>query len=801
MITNYVRIAWRNIAKSPFYSLVNIIGLSAGVAFTLLISAYVWKELQVNTGLKNENRQYIIQSKWKDSNQGVDLATFGQLAKALKENYPGLVANYYRYDGITSNISTGDKSFREGIQVGDSTLLNMYGFTLSEGDYRTAFEAPNSVVITQNAAMKYFGKKEVLGNTITIESFSGSKRDFEVTGVLKPVARNSITHLVDDYPNNFFIAEKNISFFGRNMDWGNMYIVNFIELKPGVEPADLVKPMHDLITRHAPLQAKLSTPYLTSLKQYYLDANNGLVKKMLYALSGIAFFILFMAVINFVNMSISRSSTRMREIGVRKVLGGLKKQLIGQFLIESIVLVFLAGLFALGIYIFVKDMFGNLVGSKMPAIADFPLAFILYLVVLIVFTGFIAGIYPAFVLSSLRSVESLKGKISPGMENKLLRKGLVAFQFGTAAIVITGAIIISNQVSLFFGSDLGYNKEFVLAAQVPRDWSRQGVTRMENIRSKLSHIPQVSDVSLSFEVPDGKNGGNSRVYRAGADSATAITSQILSTDEYYASTYQIPMAAGEFFSAPGAYTDSSKGVINETQARLLGWQNPAEAIGQQLLFAGSPDSRLTIAGVTKDFHFGSMQKAIQPITFLHVGSSPVFRFLSFRIRPGNISHTIDELQRNWALLMPGAPFEYKFMDETLHALYKTEIQLKRASYTATILSIVIVMLGVIGLISLSLQKRTREIGIRKVLGASIPSIISLFMIEFIWVILIGCLIACPVAWFIMQGWLSDYSYRITLTAQPFVIAIGGLATITVLLIVLQTIKAGLANPVKSLRTE
>jgi ABC-type antimicrobial peptide transport system permease subunit len=313
-------------------------------------------------------------------------------------------------------------------------------------------------------------------------------------------------------------------------------------------------------------------------------------------------------------------------------------------------------------------------------------------------------------------------------------------------------------------------------------------------------MTQVNNVSLSFEVPDGNNSGNFLVYRADADSTTAITSQILTTDEHYASAYQIPMAAGEFYSAPGAYTDSTKGVINETQARLLGWKTAQEAVGQQLRFAGAAGN-FTIAGVTKDFHFGSMQKAIQPTTFLHVGNNTIFRFLSFKLRPGNISNSLAELQKKWASLMPGAPFEYKFMDETLEKLYKTEIQLKRASSTATILSIVIVLLGVIGLISLSLQKRTREIGIRKVLGASVPSIISLFMKEFIWVILIGCIIACPVAWLIMQGWLSDYAYRISLTATPFIISVTALAFITTLLIAIQTIKAGTDNPVKSLRTE
>ena len=237
-----------------------------------------------------------------------------------------------------------------------------------------------------------------------------------------------------------------------------------------------------------------------------------------------------------------------------------------------------------------------------------------------------------------------------------------------------------------------------------------------------------------------------------------------------------------------------------TQALLLGWKTAQQAIGQQLRFPYT-GTQFTIAGVTKDFHFGSMQKAIQPTTFFHVGTNPIYRFLSIRLRPGNISKSIGELQKQWSVPMPGAPFEYKFMDETLEKLYKTEIQLKRASYTATILSIVIVLLGVIGLISLSLQKRTREIGIRKVLGASVPSIISLFMKEFIWVILIGCLIACPVAWFIMQGWLNDYAYRVSVTAGPFIISTFVLAFITAILISAQTAKAALVNPVKSLKTE
>jgi ABC-type antimicrobial peptide transport system permease subunit len=801
MIKNYLKIAWRNIVKNPFYSVVNIVGLSAGIAFTMLVAAYVWSELHVNAELKNANNQYIIQSKWKNPNQGYELATLGPLAKALQENYPNLVTNYYREDGVTSNVSKGDKSFREGLQIGDSTMLDMYGFTLMYGDRRTAFEGPFSVVITANSAIKYFGKTDVVGQTITIENFSGSKHDFMVTGVLNKFSRNSVTTLVDDYPNNMFIPASNLAFFGRNMDWNNVAIASYVELRKGVKPADLAKPIQQLVSQNTSFQISSNiTPHLAPLKEYYLVANNGLVKKILYALSAIALFILVMAIINFVNLSVSRSSARMREIGIRKVLGSLRRQLILQFLVESFVLVFFATLLAMVIYVLTRGLFGNLLGKEIPILSAFPVYFIVFPFLLVLLTGLLAGIYPAFVLSSLKSVESLKGRLNSIKENVLLRKFLVAFQFGTASIAFAGAIIISKQVKYFFSKDLGYNKEYIVSAQLPRDWTPAGVNRMENIRRQFTSMPEVSNVALSYEVPDGNNSGNWFIYREGADSTTAISTQELSTDEYYASTYDIPMAAGVFFSPPGALRDTLQLVINETEAKALGWKDAGDAIGKRVKFSSNNDV-LTIAGVTKDFHFGTMQKEVQPITFLHVGIMNIFRFFSFKLKPGDMGNSIAALQKKWSTLMPGTPFEYKFMDDTLKKLYKTEIQLKQASYTATVLSLIIVLLGVIGLISLSIQKRTKEIGIRKILGSSVSGIIGLFMKEFLWVIFIAGLIACPVAWFIMHGWLNDYAYRIPLTATPFIISVAGLAFITAILITIQTIKAGTGNPVKSLRTE
>ena len=765
----------------------------------MLIAAYVWNELQVNKNLKNANRQYIIESNWKDANEGFPLATLGPLAQELKQRYPDLVANYYRYDGVTSNVSKGDKSFRENLQIGDSTLLNMYGFTLLQGNTATALKSPFTVVITKDKALKYFGKTDVVGQTITIESFQGSKHDFLITGVLNDIQKNSVTDLIAAYPGSFYVSSDNLNFFGRNMDWQNAFIVNYIELKKGISPKDLEQPIDHLIKQNAPAQitADLKSK-LVPLSDLYLSANNNLVEKTMYALSAIALFILIMAIINFINMSVSRSAARMREIGIRKVLGGLKRQLIFQFLTESIIIVFFATVFAFILYAATRNLFSSILINEVPSLTAFPFYFIVFPILFILLIGFIAGIYPAFVLSSLKSVESLKGKLTSVKDNVLLRKSLISFQFITATVAFVGAIIISQQINMFLTSNLGYNKDYILSAQVPRDWTPQGVNKMEIVRNQLAAMPQVSNVCLSYEIPDGNNSGSAQLYKFGSDSTEAITTQALTTDENYLSVYKIPLKAGSFFAGHGQ--DSGKIILNETAVTALGFKNATDAIGQNIRIPGDP-TIYTVKGVTDDFHFGGMQQKIAPLVFFNVQFGIIYRYLSIKTKPGNIPSAINAIQKQWSTLMPGAPFEYKFMDETLANIYKTEIQLKKASYTATILALIIVLLGVVGLISLSIQKRTKEIGIRKVLGSSVAAIISLFIKEFLTVILIGGLIACPLSYIIMQHWLNDYAYKINITATPFIISIVCLGIITALLICLQTIKAAISNPIKSLRTE
>jgi putative ABC transport system permease protein len=800
MLKNYFIIAWRSLWKNKIFSLINVFGLSIGIAFTLLIGAYVWGEFQVNHDLKNAGNQYIIQSKWKDPNMGPEITTIGQLPKTLKETYPTLVANYYHWDAVTSNVSKGDKHFRENLQVGDSTLLSMYGFTLLHGEPKTAFSEPFNAIVTEAIAIKYFGKTDVIGQEISIESFTGTRHDFIIAGVLNKIPKNSVTNLNDNNNSSIFLPAQAAKFLGRNIDgWNNIVLVGYIELQKGVTPQDLELPMRHLIKANASKQISDNlTPYLVPLKSYYI--NNVLGKQILYTLSFAAFFILMMAVVNFVNICIGRSSTRMKEMGIRKVLGGMRKQLMWQFLTESTVLVLLATLLALVLYVLARPYFNNILGSEITGLFSFPVYFAVIPLVFAMFVGSLAGIYPALVLSSLKSVDSLKGKLSSIKESVLFRKTLVAFQFGTAAVVFIGAIIVSQQVNLFFSKNLGFNKDYLVYAQVPRDWSAKGVKNMEAVRYQLAQMPEVKSVTLSYEIPDENRGGGTSVYRPGTDPKNALVAEALSDDNQFAATFNIPLKAGTFFMSNYAKADSTKIVINETAAKALGWKDPFEAIGQ-IVTVPNILAPCTICGVTSDFHFGSMENKIGPIIFLNVNFTTGYRYLSVKFKPGNIQNSITALQKQWSILMPNAPFEYHFMDDALAKLYKTEIQLKKASYIAAVLAIVIVLLGVLGLISLSIQKRTKEIGIRKVLGASVQGIIALFIKEFLSMILIAVVIACPLAWLIMRSWLNGYVYRISIGSFPFVISIAILTLVTALLIALQTIKAARSNPIKSLRTE
>ena len=798
MLANYYKTAVRNISRSRFHSLLNIAGLSIGIALFLLIGAFAWSEWRVNRDLRHADRQFFLESVWKNPSMGLNVTTLGQLAPALKANYPSLVANYFRWDGIDCNISLGDRHFRVAVGVADSTMLDMYGFRLLEGDPHTALNDPFTMVITAGEARKFFGRTDVVGQSLTIASFAGTQRPFKITAVMADPPRNSVTNLIDAARNTVFVPVISQSFFGRNMVWQNPYIVSYVELQPGVKPEQLTEPIHHLIKMNMPQFENALRVQLRPLTEFYLAGAKPMVKTLFY----IAVFILTMAVINFVNLSVGRSAARMKEIGVRKVLGGLRLQLIGQFLAESILLVILASGLALLLYSGGIHLFSAMLGKALPTLPHLPAVFWSFLPLFALSLGVVAGLYPAVVLSSLPSVESLKGKLASVRDRGLLRKGLVGIQFGIAIIALVGALIISRQVSLFFSDQLGYNKEFVVTAPLPRDWSLKGVEHMEDVRTAFAALPNVRDAALSYEIPNGNNGGSRNMFKLGGDSTHGVAVQQYISDEHYASVYQLPMAAGSFFSASPIYNndDSMRMVINESAARALGWKQPGDAVGQRFRFAGGPQI-FSIAGVVKDFHFDAMGAPISPAVFTHIGLAWRYRYLSFKIKPGAVSPEIADLQREWSKLLPGAPFDYTFMDETLSNVYSAELRLQKAANLSTVLSLVIVILGVIGLLTLSIQRRMKEIAIRKVVGSGVAGIIRLFLREYLPVLVAAGVIASPLAWWIMHRWLENYATRISITVWPFFAASGSLAVVMIALIVTQTFTAANANPVKALKSE
>ncbi|MFP2995214.1 FtsX-like permease family protein [Spongiivirga sp. MCCC 1A20706] len=799
MIKNYLKIAWRGLRKKPLYATINILGLFAGIAFVLLIGAYVWQEYNVNRNLKNAENQYILTSQWKDANMGVEFATLAPPAAMLKESYPHLVKGFYRWDGIRSVIVNGDKKFREGIQIGDASFLDQFGFKLLYGDQKSVFEKPYSVLITEEKAIKYFGTTQVVGNTLSIENFSGNLQQFEVTGVLKDLDENSITWINNQY-NGIFTATNSREFFDRAdfENWEIPFFISFIELQPGITAKELEQPLQEILSNHASENIINNLTLVPiPLTDYYLQKNSGLIKKMLYTLSFIGLFIIAMAIINFVNIAVSFSSSRMREIGIRKVLGGKRKQLVFQFLSESTILVSIATILAVIAYPFLGNVFEQVIGKSLITISSYPPYAILIPFLIILLVGFMSGIYPAFILSALKPVQSLKGKLQVSNSTILIRKLFVGFQFTMALVVIIAAFLITKQINFFFDKDLGYEKEYLISAATPRDWSEEGIKKMITNRNELEALPQVSKVSLSYEIPNGNNGFQLPLYKKGMNPESNIAVQGMVVDENYLDTYQIPLLQGSVFEANA---DGNTVLINAQAVKLLGFETKEMAIGKQLQVAGQ-ERLLTIKGVIENIHFESLHTPIKPQAYFDVNALQSYRYLTIKLRPGNVQAGIEAIKEKWQELMPNAPFEFDFIDDTLATLYTNETQLQKASYSASVLAFIIVLLGIFGLVSLSIQKRIKEIGVRKVLGASKHHISRLFIKDFAGVLLGAILVAIPSAYFIINVWLQNYVYKISIGFSAFLLGILIIAGTALLLILLQTAQAANKNVINNLKTE
>ncbi|MDR6737853.1 ABC transporter permease [Sphingobacterium sp. 2149] len=798
--TNF-KIAWRNIGKKKVQNLINLIGLTCGITFLLLVGAYIWDVHQVNSNIRNIDQQFLLQSKYKKEGFGINLTTLGALPKALHEEYPNLVSNYYRIDGLTGIVANGSTIHEEGMSLGDPSLLTMFGFQILAGNANTALNNPFSVVITDKAAIKYFGHVDVLGKSLQIKNFKGEKHDFEITAIIRSDVQNAIMDLTKNMHADIFLPIINEEFFGRSIDnWNNPYIAGYIELKPGVSLDRVDAAIETLVRKNTDKEFSSEySPDLKPLKTYYLDDNQGAVRKMIQTLIWTAIFILIMAIINFINFSIAQHITRLKEIGVRKMMGSSRIQLIRQLMTEYILIVSIAALISLPLYIIASPIFEHILMRKLPTLVELPIYFFGLLGIMTLLIGLLAGLYPAIKLSNIAVLPAVKNQFSTLGGKQLVRKVLLFFQFGVALLLLVCTLIISKQVDLFLHSNLGYNKDYLLTVQVPRDWSENGVRKMETVQQELSLQPKVKSVSLSYEIP-GLLGSNMQPVFGTTDDKE-IQVQRITSDSHFLETYEISLVAGTFL--PKNYVANANNrpvVINKKAMDDFGFKNAEQAIGQQIALA-DPSYKMTILGVAENFVANSLHQASPPIVWTDVQESLQYRYLSIRLQQGSLSNTVQQLEKKWKTLMPDAPFEYQFMDERIKNLYETELQLHRASQLATVVSLLIVALGLTGLISLSIHLRNKEVGIRKVLGASLAHLMVLFSKEYYGIFLFAALTTVPLSYLLMQYWLQNYIIRIDINVLTYLLPLGTLIGLLSLLVAIIVFRATRFNPVEKLRDE
>ncbi len=804
MFRNYLTIAIRHLTRHKLFSVINIICLAIGISFSLVIGVYVMKERSVDRNLRNLDNQYIIKSVWKVKDKGLDITTVGPLAKTMKEEYPNLVANYYRYNPVGTVLSAGDKHFSENIAIGDTTLVSMYGFPVLYGNPQKAFQNNQSAVITESIAEKLFGRKNVLNEAIYMQTaYNGEKQQYQISAVLKDIPSNSVTGLIGlDY--EVFVPTIGNHFYNDqdpSEGWASVYEVGLIELKPGVSTKDLEKPFEATLKKYAPadIQENLKVE-LAAVKDYYLQNDHGSRAKMTLALSLIAIFILIMAIFNFVNISIGTSSYRLKEIGLRKVFGSGRRQLIAQYFSESIILVLVAGGIGVAMYQALIPAFNQVLNTSLVSITKFDLSRWLLLLVLVLGVGILAGIYPALVLSRSNIILSIKGKLEKADLGISLRKVLLVIQFSLAVLVFICAMNVSRQVNYFFHKDLGYSREQVMVITAyPKRWDSVGVARMKSIKEQLLTLPAVKNASICFEIPERKPPSSLDMRAEGIRSAETLNIPTTFADEDYASTFGLSLVEGNFFRPGYEGFVSNEIILNESAVRALGLETN-HAVGRKIIIPSSK-AEYTIRGVIKNYHYASLHEGIGPMAIVQMQEMLAYRYMTLKLNPGNFSEFVPEIGKKWQKMAPEAPFEWFFMDDRFNKLYRSELQLKKATEIGTIQNLVIVFLGIFGLVAFTLARRSREMAVRKVLGARIRDIIWLFIRDYAVLIAIANLIAWPLAWLASNRWLENYAYRINQHISTY-LGVGVLVFfLSFSLIVIQCFKDAAASPVHSLRNE
>jgi putative ABC transport system permease protein len=797
MIKNYVRLAWRNLRKNKIYSAINIVGLSVGLAVFWLMALYIGDELSYDRAGVNSDRLYRVVHTAEWPNGGFRLApTAAPFAAALKKDYPEIeeAARIDREGGGT--LIYGDKKIKADDAIfADNSILSMFRWPFIAGDAATALSTPHSIVLTRGLAEKLFGRAEdAINKTVTFQNDVPS----QVTGVMEDVPANS--HLT-------FSALRSMPPPAAEK-WQDFYVYTYVLLRKGANVGQLENRlagfydnhlkavMGNGITYHLQLQP-LPSIHLHSNLSYEVSENSDM--RRIWLFSAIALLVLVIAVINYINLATARSSVRVREIGVRKVVGAGKGQLLGLFLSESVFFALLAAALAVLLMSLLMPAF-NILSGKDLSIGRFGIVpTFIVLGIFTLLTGLAGGIYPAFFLSGFKMIPALKGQQGDQASTILFRKSLVTFQFVITLFLIAGSSILYLQLHFMQNKDLGFNKDQILTFHLNNPAVREHI---EDLKTQLLQDPSIEAVSgSSIVIGNNSIGSNGfRFEENGQISPTSRMAQDFFVDADYLPTMQIQLVQGRNFSAAMPTDKYGALLVNETLVKTLGWKDP---IGKrvQIEIGNGETGEAKVIGVVKDFNIYSLQHKIEPLL---LAMPPVFREednVYVRVGRSKVSQALSHIKTVFRRFDAATPFEYRFLDENFSRQYAAEERQGRLLLIFTVLAILIACMGLFGLVTFSVGQRTKEIGVRKVLGASVTGIVLLVSKELIKPVLIGILISTPLTWYAMHRWLEGFAYHVHISIWIF-LAAGLLAVIIAMITVgWKAMRAAQDNPVKSLRTE
>jgi len=804
MIKNFFKIALRNLRKNKAFSFINIFGLAIGLTCFMFIAVFVYNELNYDRYPADAKNMYRVNLSVTGNG---DVAVYPDVdmgvGEGMKDAYPEIKA-LTRISPASDFIQYDDKQFKEDhLAFADSNFLQLFSIPLIKGDNADALVQPNTVVITKALAKKYFGDNEPVGKTLAV----GIRKDpYKVTGVIDKVPDDSHFH---------FDAFLSLSTWHvTNKTWSNLGPYTYLVLDKNADPKKMEAKFPQLVAEHvvpevqhdmgvslAEAQKSVNTfvfslqpltrIHLYSHTKYELEPGGDI--QYVYIFSALAIFILLLACVNFTNLSTARAFKRAREVGIRKVLGSVKKQLIGQFLSESVLLTLFAMLCAFAFIFLLLPYFNQLANKNISFGFFLRYKSILVMLGLSLLVGIAAGIYPAFFLSSFNTIKVLKGSASAeGSQRKPLRSSLVVFQFFVSTALIIATIIVYQQLHYMQNKKLGYDKEQVLYLQDARLLGKNQFS----LEQKMLQDNRVVSATISRYVPGGIMMDGTEIYPKDENgNGKEIHGNIYHIDYDYLKTLGIKIILGRNFSRDFA-TDSAAGVlINEEAVRELGWSR-TNPIGKTIVTSGQHE--LKVVGVVADFNYASVKEKVAPLMMRLNGN---FGGLILKIKTADVKGFLADLKKQWDAFNPDGPLAYTFLDENFAKLYANEIRTQQIFSAFALIAIIIASLGLFGLSAFVIEQRTKEIGIRKVLGASVQSVLLLVSKEFLLLVGIAFIISVPVTWWAMHVWLQDFAYRINISWWVFVVA--GIVAILIALLTVsfQAVKAAIANPVKSLRTE